>query len=207
MADFNPGTLWCLNIKDKNYLLLRYKEYYMDIKQRINKEKLENAILFFTHPENRIKYVGELKIYKLLFFLDSDCFKKIGLTVTGMKYKAYEKGPVPEFLSDGKPFLKSITTKMGSHFPFYVAKKKPNMKVFKKIEQEIMKDLAFIFKEANCEQMFISSHLKDDPWGKRRKQSYVDYYDILKTEDCKVDKYRVDFIQNAIKEMDDFFDD
>jgi uncharacterized phage-associated protein len=56
------------------------------------REKLINAILYFAH---RTRYLGKIKLFKLLFLLDFEHFRHTGRSVTGLDYQAWKFGPVP----------------------------------------------------------------------------------------------------------------
>jgi len=56
------------------------------------REKLINAILYFAHTT---KYLGKIKLFKLLFLLDFEHFRQTGRSVTGLDYQAWKFGPVP----------------------------------------------------------------------------------------------------------------
>lgn len=57
-----------------------------------SREKLINAILYFA--ENT-RALGKIKLFKLLYLLDFEHFRKTGRPVTGMEYRAWKMGPVP----------------------------------------------------------------------------------------------------------------
>src|SRR5690348_10199025 len=57
-----------------------------------DREKLINAIIYFL---NNTKHCHTLKLYKLLNFSDFEHFRQTGRTITGLTYKAWQKGPVP----------------------------------------------------------------------------------------------------------------
>lgn len=56
------------------------------------REKLINAILYFAH---NTRYLGKIKLFKLLFLLDFEQFRQTGRSVTGLEYRAWKFGPVP----------------------------------------------------------------------------------------------------------------
>ncbi len=56
------------------------------------REKLINAVLYFA---TKTKFCGKTKLFKLLYFLDFEHYKKTGRSVTGLRYCAWGKGPVP----------------------------------------------------------------------------------------------------------------
>ncbi len=60
-----------------------------------NRERLINAIVYFS---NETLYAGKTKLFKLLYALDFEHFRETGKSVTGLNYKAWDKGPVPETL-------------------------------------------------------------------------------------------------------------
>ena len=57
-----------------------------------SRDKLINAILFFAE---RTRALGKIKLFKLLYLLDFEHFRKTGHPVTGMEYRAWKMGPVP----------------------------------------------------------------------------------------------------------------
>src|SRR5215471_19535742 len=60
-----------------------------------DREKLVNAIVFFSQ---KTKHCHTLKLFKLLNLLDFEHFRQTGRTVTGLRYAAWENGPVPPAL-------------------------------------------------------------------------------------------------------------
>lgn len=60
-----------------------------------HREKLLNAIIYFSQ---HTKYCHTLKLFKLLNFLDFEHFRQTGRSVTGLRYKAWPKGPAPATL-------------------------------------------------------------------------------------------------------------
>src|SRR3989344_7847794 len=61
------------------------------------REKLLNAIIYFAA---HTLHCGKTKLFKLLCLLDFEHFRLTGRSVTGLKYYAWEKGPVPVALED-----------------------------------------------------------------------------------------------------------
>jgi len=56
------------------------------------RNKLINAIIYFaTHTRN----LGKIKLFKLLYLLDFEHFRRTGRSVTGLDYHAWKFGPVP----------------------------------------------------------------------------------------------------------------
>ncbi len=59
------------------------------------REKLINAIIYFVRNTKRCH---KLKLFKLLSFLDFEHYRQTGRSVTGLRYDAWPKGPVPSEL-------------------------------------------------------------------------------------------------------------
>lgn len=60
-----------------------------------SREKLIQAIVFFGH---RTRFLGKTKLFKLLYLMDFEHFRKTGKPITGLEYEAWGKGPVPASL-------------------------------------------------------------------------------------------------------------
>jgi uncharacterized phage-associated protein len=56
------------------------------------REKLINAVIYFA---GHAKYLGKIKLFKLLYLLDCEHFRMTGQSVTGLDYHAWKFGPVP----------------------------------------------------------------------------------------------------------------
>ncbi len=136
------------------------------------REKLINAILYFA--ENT-KLCGKTKLMKLLYFLDFTHFKQTGKSVTGLDYFAWERGPVPKVLfhefSKPKPDLyAAIKIVPKGKLQLVVAKRRFDDQYFTPREKRILEQLAFIFVDANADQMSESTHLFNQPWHKTRTE-------------------------------------
>jgi uncharacterized phage-associated protein len=138
-----------------------------------HREKLINAIIYFA---NNTKYCGKTKLLKLLYFLDFRYFKQTGKSVTGLDYFAWEMGPVPkelfeELSGNMKPDMKSAIHDLPVEgFQQIRPKKKFNDKYFCKREIELLKEISYIFRDAQADAMVESVHLKNEPWEKTIKE-------------------------------------
>jgi uncharacterized phage-associated protein len=61
----------------------------------IQREKMYEALAYFS---GHVKCAGQLKLFKLLYYLDLVHFRRTGKTVTGLSYEAWPRGPVPAAL-------------------------------------------------------------------------------------------------------------
>ncbi len=161
------------------------------------REKLFNAIIFFC---NNTKHCYKLKLMKLLYYLDFWHFKETGRSVTGLTYKAWEKGPVPtnvyweidpkNNLDDLKEFLyveEEVYDEVTGKKKFNIkAKKDFNEKIFTKREIEILKRIAEVFYDARGDLMKDATHLRNAPWDKtikeKGKNAEIDYLLALDDE-------------------------
>lgn len=66
--------------------------------------KLQNLILHLgSNPH--VQNLGETKLWKLIYFIDSTALRELGSTVTGSEFIRYDHGPVP---SRGEKALKRL---------------------------------------------------------------------------------------------------
>ena len=133
--------------------------------------KLLNALIYFS--EN-VLYVGKVKLFKLLYFLDFIHYSEIGRSVTGLTYNAWPQGPVPKSLNDEwdsprRDFGQHLTrlnrtfgTGMVQHA--IKAKKKVNLEIFTDREIAIMEDLVKKHFRHTAIEMTDASHFESGPW-------------------------------------------
>jgi uncharacterized phage-associated protein len=139
-----------------------------------DREKLINAIVFFSE---KTKHCHTLKLFKLLNLLDFEHFRQTGRTVTGLKYSAWENGPVPpalyqEIKNGIKADLASAVTirEQRDEFSDKLLRRDIRVKIkfqpgiFSARERSIMDCLAEIFQEARGDDMRDFSHIKGLPW-------------------------------------------
>jgi uncharacterized phage-associated protein len=138
-----------------------------------HREKLINAIIYFAKNTNKC---GKIKLLKLLYFFDFIHFKEAGKSVTGHQYFAWEMGPVPKNLFEelsgkmGNDLVKAIHDLPFEGFQKIRPKKSFEKDWFSPRELRILEELAFIFKDADSDQMIESTHLKNEPWDKTIKE-------------------------------------
>ena len=179
------------------------------------REKLFNAIIFFC---NNTQKCYKLKLMKLLYYLDFWHFKETGRSVTGLKYNAWEKGPVPVQVyheikpennpDDLKDFLfveEQIMNEITGAKKFVIkAKKNFNEKVFTKRELEILNKIGEIFRDAPGDLMKDATHLKNAPWDKtirdKGQNAEIDYMLALDDEPDSLSAEMVKEKQNFDKE-------
>ena len=175
-----------------------------------NREKLINALIYFL---KNTKQPGKTKLFKLLYFIDFWHFKETGKSITGLEYKAWGFGPVPDNLyhelqNPSADLVENIYIPPNlSDKSFFKIKplKKFNDEYFTKRELRIMKQVAFIFKEAKAEDMVNITHLKGMPWEKTIKTKgegqKIDY--ILSLDETE-NSISLEEALDRIKEREEF---
>jgi uncharacterized phage-associated protein len=160
------------------------------MQDNIYRRKLLNAVLFFARNTERVN-LG--KLLKLLYLLDFSHFKQTGYPSIGLKYYAFERGPVPrEFwieIKDGNvpedfEGRLALIPKTDDFSPTYKeleirALESPDLSIFTPRERKILKNLAFTFKKARAKDMKEVTHLHNQPWDltikHKGKNEPIDY--------------------------------
>lgn len=141
----------------------------------IFRKKLLNSTLFFAKNTKRLNLT---KLSKLLYFLDFTHFKQTGYPSIGLDYYSFERGPVPKDfwaeIKDGdvpEDFKGKLALifKVDDLAPSYKeieirAIEEPDLSTFTPREIKILKDLAFVFKEARGKDIAEVTHLRKQPW-------------------------------------------
>lgn len=141
------------------------------------REKLVNAVVFFA---KNTKHCGKTKLFKLLYLLDFTHFQEIGRAVTGLRYRAWEMGPVPHALWREWPALESghastdlaaaIGIKLEKVHDRELHKVLPRVDFdpshFTKRELRTMESLAQRFREERTRPLIDYTHESLGPWEK-----------------------------------------
>lgn len=157
-------------------------------RMNIERLKLANAIVYLIRNVNR---VNKTLLMKLLYEIEFRHIRKIGLPVFGLKYYTWDRGPVPKELFDEisnsqtstgfEDFFKLIPIKSIEDDDYkefkFISNKKPDLQYFSPSEQEILENVALMYKEASASMATIISHEKGKPW-KTTVQSQGMYNEI-----------------------------
>lgn len=136
------------------------------------REKLLQTIAFFAQ---NVQFLGKIKLFKLLYFLDFEHYKQTGRSVTGLDYSAWKMGPVPvalfEEIEQPEPDfqsqiqIKHIKVKKGKSDMLQFIPLAPfDEKHFSKRELRIMQDLVQRYKTSQAQDMIEATHLERLPW-------------------------------------------
>jgi uncharacterized phage-associated protein len=136
-----------------------------------SEEKLKNAIIYFVKNTN---HCNKTKLFKLLYYFDFLHCQEIGRPVTGLKYNAWPKGPVPvslnneiEVASDlfnGSIKIEFDEFKPGMKRVDFIVNDKFNEVVYSRRELRILKKVAEVFTDTTSEKMIDVTHFENHPW-------------------------------------------
>jgi uncharacterized phage-associated protein len=141
-----------------------------------DRKKTKNVILYFAEHLEPFK----TKLNKLLFYSDFACFRQYAQSITGLKYKAIEYGPVPSnydvlygILAEQEIIdIEYSMTKFGEVEKIVPPKKNHfDPSLFSDAELEILKYIADTFKSTSASDIAEISHRetawKDNIEGKK----------------------------------------
>lgn len=165
-------------------------------KMNIKEQKIINAIIYFVKNTKDCK---KTKLFKLLYYLDFIHFKRFGLSVTGYDYITMKYGPVPSKLLDQfeknkfpeeyqKNFSVEKITDEDDQYSFQILlkNKNPDLDWFTPNELSVLKEVTFMFKDAQAKDMIEATHFKNTPWDKTVKTKgmgkNIDYFLALDEE-------------------------
>lgn len=178
-----------LEEKKRNITAFNFKEYLLGYQladvysgYRIpNLEKFTEMVIYFSTTLQPYK----TKMNKLLFYSDFAMFKESSFSISGMRYAAIDRGPVPnnfqsifEYLANNNDI--SIRT---TEFPqgysgeqFTPQKSRPfNAELFTELELKVLEKVANIFESTSTNDIINTSHL-EDAWIKNEKiKSLISY--------------------------------
>ena len=136
------------------------------------REKLINAILYFAH---NTRYLGKIKLFKLLFLLDFEHFRQTGRSVTGLEYRAWKFGPVPvqvmQEWDDPEPDLAAAISiqpeKVIDHVRETVVPRVPfDDSHFTRRDLRIMDELVAQYRDTYSPTMIDVTHAENGAWAK-----------------------------------------
>lgn len=147
---------------------------------RKEQEKLFQLIIFFSQ---NTQICGKVKLFKLMYLADFECFRQTGSSITGMEYVAWKYGPVPTYLNSeieepSEEFDKYFTISR-EEFDSKYNKYNPRECVvprmtdiefddneFTKRELRIIQELATQYRDADAQKLIDVTHQKDGAWDK-----------------------------------------
>ena len=170
------------NIYFKEYLLGNHLADIYSGYRNPNFEKITEMVVYFSDKLSPFK----TKMNKLLFYADFLMFKKSCFSISGMRYKAIEMGPVPinfqsifEYLAN-KDEIDIFTTEFPQGYigeQFKAKKNRPfRAELFSENELNVLEKVATVFKPTSKNEMIELSHL-EEAWKKNEKNKSVISYE------------------------------
>lgn len=171
-----------LNLNFKEYLLGNHLADIYSGYRNPNFEKFTEMVVYFSEKMEPFK----TKMNKLLFYADFLMFKQSCFSISGVRYKAINMGPVPnnfqsifEYLAN-QDIIDIYTTEFPTGFAgeqFKARKdRKFKMNLFSEIELETLEKVANIFKSTSTNDIIKLSHL-EEAWKKNEKEKNVISYE------------------------------
>lgn len=153
--------------------------------KRPNKEKIGNLLVSFIR-ECKDEFNDRLKLNKLLFYTDFLSYKMLGLSMTGLTYRAIDYGPVPTcydniytyFENEGLISSKWIKSKDNTAKETFETESNFDENVFSEIEKKVIEIIINTFKDIPTWDLVEISH-KEKSWidlhSERKVINYQQY--------------------------------
>ncbi len=171
---------------------------------KLSNPKLKAIILYFANNTNP-KYLGEVKLMKLLYFLDFRHVKKYGSPVTYDTYVNLNRGPIPSFI---KNVIDDTASGIETTLSDVIKFETPTGTIMKKIipkrkftdedeghlsptEIEVLKEVSGEFENKNTDYLVDASH-KEAPWRETEYLERIPYTLATLDKDCKVDREQIE---------------
>jgi len=179
-----------LEERQRNIFNLNFKEYLLgnhlaDIYsgyRNPNFEKFTEMVVYFSEQIEPFK----TKMNKLLFYADFLMFKRSCFSISGVRYKAIDMGPVPNNFQSIFEYLvnKEVIDIYTTEFPQgytgeqFKAKKERHFKadLFSEEELAVLEKVATVFKSTSTNDIIELCHL-EEAWQKNEKDRNVISYE------------------------------
>jgi len=170
------------NLNFKAYLLGNQLADIYSGYRNPNFEKFTEMVVYFSGKIEPFK----TKMNKLLFYADFLMFKQSCFSISGVRYKAIDKGPVPnnyqsifEYLANNEE-IDIVTTEFSNGYTgeqFKARKDRPfQADLFSAPELETLEKVANVFKSTSTQDMVELSHL-EEAWKKNEENKRVISYE------------------------------
>ncbi|MFT3738402.1 MAG: DUF4065 domain-containing protein [Breznakibacter sp.] len=181
LAEEKKRNIFNLNLKE--YLLGNHLADIYSGYRNPNFEKFTEMVIYFSEKTSPFK----TKMNKLLFYADFLMFKQSCFSISGVRYKAIDMGPVPnnfqsifEYLAN-KDEIEIYTTEFPQGYTgerFAARKDRPfNADLFTENELETLGKVVKVFKETSTNDIIKISHL-EEAWKKNEKDKSIISYEF-----------------------------
>jgi uncharacterized phage-associated protein len=168
-------------------------------------KKLKAILLYFANKTD-VKYLGKVKLMKLIYFLDFTHVKTYGIPVTYDTYVNLEHGPIPSFiknlvdnaaddidnsvLSDTILFERPEGTRMFRFLPKREFTDR-DKKYFTDSELDVLKTVCVKYGDKNTQYLEDASH-NEAPWKNTTFLQQIPYELAAEDPDCQVSKEEIE---------------
>lgn len=170
------------NLNFKEYLLGHHLADIYSGYRNPNFEKLTEMVVYFSEQTAPFK----TKMNKLLFYADFLMFKQNCFSISGVRYKAIDMGPVPnnfqsifEYLANNDE-IDIFTTEFPNGYTgeqFKARKDRPfKVNLFTENELEVLEKVATVFRPTSTNDIIKLSHL-EEAWKKNEKGKNIISYE------------------------------
>lgn len=150
-----------------------------------NLNKFKEVLLYILNKVGSKSNVGETVIYKLLYFIDFNFYEKYEEQLIGATYIKNNYGPTPvefakiveEMKNEGE--IEEVESKY-FNYPQrkYLPLRKPNLKILKANEKEVIDDVLNNLSDMNASQISEYSH-EDVPWLSTDEGEQIEYESVF----------------------------
>lgn len=177
---------------------------------KVSNAKLKAIILFFAHNTNK-RYLGKVKLMKLMYFMDFKHVKNYGKPVTYDTYVKLDYGPVPSLIKNlvddtAGGYETVLTDTISFESPKGTAMEKvipkrqfteADKKLFSPTELEVLSNVCARFKDATTKEIVDESH-KEAPWKEVELYKEIPYTLAAHDKDCNVSEEAIDLLSNLV---------
>ena len=146
-----------------------------------NLKKFQEVLLYILNKVGGKPNIGQTVIYKLLYFMDFNCYEKFEEQLIGATYIKNNYGPTPvEFkkVVDGMIKNREITEVKDKFFEYprtkYLPLRPPDLSVLNANEKDMIDDVLCRLSDMNAKEISEYSH-KDVPWITAKNSQKIEY--------------------------------
>ncbi len=166
-----------------------------------NIKKFKEVLLYILSKVGSKANMGEIVLYKLLYFIDFNYYEKYEEQLIGATYIKNHYGPTPKefFKIVGNMEGKDLTKIQGSYFKYpqtkYLPLRAPDLSKINAQEQKVIDDVLNTLSDKNAAQISDYSH-NDVPWQTAEEGKIINYESVFyRTPPYSVRNYSDEDIQ------------
>lgn len=204
---FNISTDTLLDL-DKEVEVIMQKSDERQVKSSIRisvpqqkVEKFKEVLLYILNRVGAKPNIGEVVLYKLLYFIDFNYYEKYEEQLMGLKYQKNQYGPTPiEFrkVLNEMERKKEVLKVKDNYYQYpqtkYLPLRKPDLSVISGREKEVIDTVLEALSDMNATKISELSH-GDVPWLVAEKNEIIDYEAVFyRTPEYSVRNDEEDFL-------------